>query len=127
MATRGGKSSRGGGASSRGWMPGQTDKLAETGKELGIVNLSQAQVDRPLPLFPERQLRRFQWSDADGSELFRVRKASPNTFLVRFESAVCDRQNILSRKRGWCVQGTLSYQHLVISQVLLGSGLRSFG
>lgn len=69
MRGRGGK--RGGGATSRGWIPGQADKLAETSRDLGLVALA-TQVDAPPPLFPERVLRKFVWSDPDGSEEWRV-------------------------------------------------------
>ena len=67
--SRGGRGGRGG-SSARGWVPGAVPE------DLGIFNaLQQHHADRPPPLYPERALRRFVWSDPDGSELWLVHKA----------------------------------------------------
>ena len=57
---------------------------------MGIVNIAHVNVDRPLPLFPERSLRRFQWSDPDGSEGWRVQKAAEITLIFRASAFFLD-------------------------------------
>jgi hypothetical protein len=67
---------RGGAKGSRGWLPGQTDRLVESSKALGIAAGSAAAAESlPPPLFPERSLRPFRWYDSDGSDLWLLQKA----------------------------------------------------
>ena len=69
-----------GGKGTRGWLPGQTDRLADTGKALGVFGAATTEV-LPPPLFPERSLRTFRWNDPDGSATWLVEKETQLSLL----------------------------------------------